>query len=458
MKRQIGRLGAVAAACAGVALFGCVSAEAQVTEVKCAAITASGSSLQNLAQTELWTTTWTASGFEKAIKEQRCENSVAITYTATSSGKGLGEWGSKEGVLKLGEAGNGKEELDGFVGTDVGPEGSATTGQIGRMDEAGKNATENNSVTAVPVAQSAISVIVSLPVGCKVKKKTEKGRVENKPLEEEYNMDAIPFSELIDNVGIETTGCAAVPALQIRETASGTTAGFKRYMNDLEPAVYGPFTETAEKSESATEWPELANKQATGNKTGGELAKKVYETPGTIGYADLADARKAGFVGVTPIEHTNSKSEKYYSIVLTVNNGGFESTGEYVNPEVVSNGEANCSKAAYPEPTEVGPNIDWSIAKQGNSTTATAGVYPLCTLTFDVAWEHYSYVKGENAAKVAVVYTQKETNTVYNYLKWVVSSEGGQSLAALKTDHFAPLSAKIKLEAEKGITSKNIKF
>ena len=301
-------------------------------------------------------------------------------------------------------------------------------------------------------------MIVSLPVGCKVKKKTEKGRIENKQLEEEYNADAIPFSQLIDNVGIEETGCGAVPALQARESASGTTAGFKRYLDDLEPAVYGPFTETAEKAESTTEWPELSNKHETGNKTGGELAKKVYETPGTIGYADLADARKAGFVGVTPVEHTNTNKEKYYSIVLTVNNGGIESTGEYVNPEVASDGAANCSKAAYPEPAEVGLNVDWSIAKQGNATVADSGAYPICTLTFDVAWQHYSYVKGENASKEAVVYTQKETNTVYNYLKWVVSSEGGQVLAPLAAGHFAPLPAKIKLEAEKGVISKNIKF
>lgn len=458
MKVKIGRLGAVLTACAGMALLGSVPAEAATTEVKCAAITASGSSLQNLAQTEVWTPTFSATGFEKVIKEQRCENSTTITYTATSSGKGLGEWGSKEGVLKLGEASNGKEELDAFVGTDVGPEGSATTGQIGHMDEAGKNATENNSVTTVPIAQSAISVIVSLPVGCKVKKKTEKGRIENKPLEEEYNTDAIPFDELIDNVGIETTGCTAVPAVQARESASGTTAGFKRYLDDLEPSVYGPFTETAEKAESTTEWPELSNKQETGNKTGGELAKKVYETPGTIGYADLADVRKAGFVGVAPQEHTNSKGEKYISIALTVNNGGIESAGEYVNPEVVATGEANCSKAAYPEPTEVGPNVDWSIAKQGNATIAATGVYPICTMTFDVAWEHYSYVKGENASKVAVAYTQKEANTVFNYLKWVASSEGGQLQSTLKTGHFAPLPAKVRLEAEKGVTSKNIKF
>ena len=96
--------------CAGMALFaGVPAADATTTAVKCAAITGSGSSLQTLAQTTVWTPTWSASGFEKGIKEQRCENSVAITYTATSSGKGLAEWGSKEGVLKLGEAGNGKK-------------------------------------------------------------------------------------------------------------------------------------------------------------------------------------------------------------------------------------------------------------------------------------------------------------------------------------------------------------
>lgn len=462
MRTRIERLGAAVAVCAGFALAASVPA-ADAAAVKCAPITGSGSSLQNLAQKEIWSPTWekaaagSKEGWEKEFGGQSCEAPTTVTYTATSSGKGLSEWGSKEGVVKLAEAGNGKEELDEFVGTDVGPEGSATTGQIGHMDEAGKGSTENNAVVAVPVAQSAVSVIVSLPVGCTLAKKNEKARIPNQQLEEEWNADAIGFDNLVTNVGIGVAGCEAVPTLEARETSSGTTAGFKRYLDDLEPAVYGPFTETAEKSESQTEWPELVNKHETGNKGGGELAKNVYETPGTIGYADLADARKAGFTGVTPHEHTNGNGEKYYSFFVQINNGGISSSSEWESPEFVSTGAANCSKASYPEPATVGPNVDWSIAKQGNATVGGTTAYSICTLTFDVAWQHYSFVKAEKANKEKVSYVSKQSNTVFDYLAWLVSTEA-QGQAALTSGHFAPLPAKIKQEAEKGVVSKNIKF
>lgn len=462
MKTRMERLGVVVAVCAGFALTASVPAASAAT-VKCAAITGSGSSLQNLAQKEIWSPTWEKAavgsneGWEKEFGAQKCETPASVVYTATSSGKGLAEWGAKEGIVKLAEAGNGKEELDSFVGTDVGPEGSATTGQIGHMDEAGKSSTENNAVTAVPVAQSAVSVIVSLPVGCALGKKNEKARISNQPLEEEWNTDTIGFDNLVTNVGIAVAGCESTPVLEARETASGTTAGFKRYLDDLEPAVYGPFTETAEKSESQAEWPELANKNEAGNKTGGELAKKVYETPGTIGYADLADARNAGFTGVTPHEHTNGKGEKYYSFFVQINNGGIGSTSEWESPEFISTGAANCSKASYPEPAEVAPNVDWSKAKQGNATVGGTTAYSICTLTFDVAWQHYSFVKAEKANKEKIAYTSKQSNTVFDYLAWLVSAEG-QGQAALTSGHFAPLPAKIRQEAEKGVVYKNLKF
>jgi|HubBroStandDraft_3_1064219.scaffolds.fasta_scaffold36326_1 hypothetical protein len=466
---RLGYLGVLAVACALAFAVGAPVASA--AEVECEAIKGSGSSLQNLAQIEVWGPTFEATGFthenaEKGNGEapfERCKATTKITYVATSSGKGLGSWGSKTAALTPAEAGNG-ESLDEFVGTDVGPEGTATTKQIGNMNTAGKTA-----VLTVPVAQSAITIMVSLPVGCNLTAATAKAWINNMQLQEEWNTNAINFANLVDNVGVEKiAACEVDPSLQARETSSGTTAGFKRYLDDLNHAVYGACTATAEEAESASCWPNLANKNEAGNSTGGKLAEEVFKTPGTVGYADLADARKAGFTGVVPTaKHKNGAGEEYYSFIVELNDDGNVASGTHWSSPEAANEAANCAvekhEATYPEPAEVKPNVDWSVAKQGNweagKEVPAKVVYPLCTLTFDVAWESYSAVAWKNAKTgVAEKYTNKETNTVFNYLSWVVNETGGQSLGALSTKHFAPLPAKTRKEAEKGIKAANLKF
>jgi ABC-type phosphate transport system substrate-binding protein len=470
---RIGRFGALVAVCTGVALTTGASA-ASAAEVSCANITASGSSLQNLAQKSLWIPEWEATGWNTLLLELVCKEKPKITYEPTSSGKGLAEWGSVNGKLTPAESFN-KEKLDAFVGTDVGPEGGpagleegmveAGT-QIANMDEAGKNAAkpaELNKVVTIPVAQSAIAVLVTLPEGCSV---TGTGSVVNMALWEVYDkaneFKKVNFLELTKGLTFTGTSCNNSVLPLARSTNSGTTAGFKRYLDDLEPAVYGTVTSNAVKSESFEEWP---NKpplpDEAGNGTGGELTKKVFETVGAngaIGYADLADARKNGFTAApgTPQKHTVGTKEVTSIILLVPNDGatlGSEGT-EDVSPEA-SGGGAHCSKAKYTEPKKVGPNIDWSRAKESNATSSEEGTYPLCTLTFDVAWLFYSYPEWENlVTKGKEKYTEAEFHTVSSYLHWIVAV--GNGLAGLKTDHFWPIPNLLLKEDEEGANMETI--
>lgn len=492
--RLLGRLSVLAVACAGGALaVGAPVASAETnSEVSCAAITASGSSLQNLAQKEVWTKDYTTTGWKVFNAEQdetlkpsesyeHCTSAPSITYEPTSSGKGLAEWGDG-GTLLPAESFN-KTHLDGFVGTDVGPEGaieSAAEGtveagtQIAEMDKAGEEfggSKTLNKVMAVPVATSAISVIVSLPVGCELTKSTTKAFMHIAKLWEVWDTDTVKYPALIGGSGVETTtACEVAPKLQAREVASGTTAGFKRYLDDLESVEFGPCTKTAAESESASCWPNASNKEESGNETGGELAKKVYETAGTIGYADLADAVKAGFgskeTSIADPEKHGAAGKEYYSFVVLMRNGTGTTAGEGSHEESpeVSNGGSNCEKATFPAPKKVGPNIDWSRARQSNSTTNTSTVYPLCTLTFDVAWEHYGFI--EEIAKnygTGGKADAETANTVFNYLRWIVTEgETGTTKTELEEKHFAPVpgtaTTGVLKEDREGVTVTNTKL
>jgi ABC-type phosphate transport system substrate-binding protein len=465
-----GRLGAILTACiVCLAALGAVASTASATEVECAAITASGSSLQNIAQKNVFIPEWEKApgeGWKTEHEKLKCKASAKIEYTATSSGIGLAEWGSKTGKIELKES-PGENKLDAFIGTDVGPEAKAASeggtpepkSQMGLMDEAGKSGSTNNKVVTVPIAQSAIAVIVSLPVGCTpMAVSTTSPEVTNKELQETWFKKGLNFLELLSNLELLGTPCDTEPDLQARSKPSGTTAGFKRYMNDLNEGNWKALVETAEKAEN-TEWPSGTKQlNATGpeeNDTGGHLALKVYDTPGTMGYADLADARNVGFTG-TATEHTNAKGEKYYSFFVLINNGpeGPGTLGVFEGPEA-NHGGSNCVKAEYPLPLTVGPDVDWSGAKQNNTAAGVAGVYPICTLTFDVAWQWYSLVTDPGTL---LKYTEAQEETVFNYLSWVVLENGGQALAGLATNHYAVLPKEVQKRAEKGITTTNIHF
>jgi hypothetical protein len=451
MRSRLGLVAVLAGAC--VAAASAVGAPAASALQTCGTINGAGSSLQGIAQNSVWIPgfTGTPGGWEGF-----CTKAPTITYTVTSSGKGMTEWGYEN--KKLGTA----EPFPAYIGTDVGPEGTETTGQIGNIDMAGEEGTTLNGVMAVPVAQSAVSVLVTLPASCFEATGAKKPRVTEKALEEEWFGHAVKAENLITDAKIKTGSCTVVPSLYARFSASGTTAGFKRWLSDLpstNKAAWEKATETAAKSES-NEWAEGGAKpteEVGGEKLekGSQLAKAAYEKPGTtgvIGYADLADAVSAGF-STTVTEHEVEKV-KYDSFVAEVQNNEYTSASpEYASPENTS--ESNCTGAEYKEAkpkNEVAPNIDWSNARQSNVISKSGSVknYPICTLTFDLAWRNYEYMKATKYPK-----DEETANTVLGYLKWIVGA--GQTTAKLTENHYGALPTAIDTKAVAGVTATNIK-
>jgi hypothetical protein len=458
MKTRLGCLIALVAASAALALAMSASA-AYAAEGECSNITGSGSSLQNIAQTSVW-----IPGFEaqKPHEPVACEAKLKepkVTYTATSSGKGLACWGASKGEIELKECGN-EKELDAYIDTDVAPEGPATTEgkQLFDLAKAGnQNSKEPNQVTAVPVAQSAVSVIVSLPEGCQPVTQAKKARVKDNELEQAWFSGQTKLSQL----KLAYVACQPIQTkeaiLYARSKASGTTAGFKRFLDQVKHSDWDNQVETAAKAESTT-WPSTGVQVANG--TGKEEAEKVYNTPNSMGYADLSDARAVGFTQ-TPTQHKNGQL-KYYSFIVEVQNKERQTEGPtYASPEISPEAEkqaegSNCLKAEYENlaALKVGPDQDWSKARQVKELEGTeGGTYPICTLTFDIAWQHYGFFKETESPFYKT--DLGTADTVLDYLSYIVS-EKTQKEEKLDKLHYAPLPAEVAEKSRSGVIKENI--
>jgi ABC-type phosphate transport system substrate-binding protein len=155
---------------------------------------------------------------------------------------------------------------------------------------------------------------------------------------------------------------------------------------------------------------------------GGALVEKVNATAGSIGYAATPDAK--------------AKAAK---VILAVQNNGqvAASEAEFASPFIGE--EANCLTTQYTVPVgarqkagEPAINVDWSQVF-GAHPAAGGEAYPLCTLTYDLAFRSYSLVPGTTKFKFV------NEVTVRDYLKEYVTAAAGQE--AMESNYYAPLPA-----------------
>ncbi|MGO8906106.1 MAG: hypothetical protein ACLQMH_10835 [Solirubrobacteraceae bacterium] len=245
---------------------------------------------------------------------------------------------------------------------------------------------------------------------------------------------------------IKSEGCSAPIKAQVRSSESGTSYAAKSYFNQIEPAVWKSLA-----TDAAT-WPEEGgvvreNLSTSGNETiknkkGSQLAENAAATPGSVGYADTADAAKGGGSTSRATESQRSspssatllevvangeaenltthakekvfevKSEPVKSIshqilYADVQNNGVKPTGEkgegakfalpLVEGGAIAN-EANCETAKLVGGDTSFPkhwNESWRgvLTSDPDAATVSSEVYPACAITFDIAWHHYRNVK-----------------------------------------------------------------
>jgi ABC-type phosphate transport system substrate-binding protein len=453
------------AACAGVTVAGGLigSSTAMATPVTCENVDASGSSLQNDAQNNLWIKAF------PSFSGSSCTSTPTITYTKTSSGAGLEEFGNGgSGFVTKEDPHAGSEVLDGYVGTDDAP----NAGDLGNAETA---ATEATLVElTIPVAQAPVAVILSLPVACSI---AENGRVniQNAYLDELWSgkvpaggsdPNSTPagqpyaantwgaFFALIGQAGVTDsgtgggTGCETPISLQVRSTASGTSYAFKSYLNQVDSTEWGQYASDYDF------WPATTDNE--GNASGGNLATDTAKRPGSVGYANTADAAgisETAFSGKA-VAVTDGGSASHQILWAQIQNNGKEVTGAgYGSPKAASGNIGNCA-TAKDTPSESGAPYSvtdsWSgvLASDPNATHDLGGnYYSICALTYDLSWKHYGgpglaayYNKGTTVEGIEA--------TVKAYLTFVTSSGAGEGQSLANNDYYSQLPTPLLPKAQ----------
>ncbi len=402
-------------------------------------ITGQGSSLQKLAQQEVW-----GPGFNTSTEAKACSGTQGskatpkVTYNSTGSGAGLKSWG-------VGKAEHNYEATNAFVGTDEAPNPTAKA----EIEENESTLTPKALLT-IPVLQAAVAVIVHLPENCVGTSTSNKGRLvlNNSTLEGIWRGTITKWSEITENGDkLSGTGCNPETAIQkvVRFDNSGTTHVFKKYLGLVNNSAF-PATNFAGESVGNRSWGEIAEGPENTTwptadavvrpaaKGGGEQVAKVAATASSIGYANLADARaNASFV---PPLGGVSKATFWTPIQ---NKGGEVYADPASNKEVAAKAEANCAKEVYTDGVNPFPPPNAQASWSEVTTKTEEAHYTICGLTFDLAFTNYSAFPGTSLG---------EATTVNNYLKYVTSTKGGQ--LAIKKHDYEPLVGTVLKEAVAG--------
>ncbi|HEY2141971.1 MAG TPA: substrate-binding domain-containing protein [Solirubrobacteraceae bacterium] len=413
---------ALGAACLGGGLLGIgtalVPATAAAGTLSCANITGSGSSLQKVAQINVFTTSFASTS---------CAKAPTITYTSTGSGAGLKEFGNGTEVLAPAESGN-KTSLDGYVGTDDAPTPAQT-------NEAGKAAGGGNQrELTIPVAEAPVAVLLHPPSACTI---TGTPNISNGVLDELWQDKFASWQAFLTAAGISATGTCTEPVtLVVRQDNSGTSYVFKSYLNQFDSAVWQPY------ANDFTTWPDLITHAAT--KGGSGEVAEVKAKEGSVGYAATADAH-AGAFGVYP------NASKGYFWAEVQNNGTAALGATYADPANGSNG--NCPTAVTPAGTPTAPG-DWFGVLASNPKISTAagfviGQYSLCGLTYDLAWKDYSLIGSYGSAPAPV----EVGNAASDFLTYVTSQ--GQSALATAGQYYSALPMPVQKVAQETATEVN---
>ena len=472
-RRRLATLAACVGTTAALAALG--SAGTALASVTCRAPGyASGSSFQKTALLSVYLT---SAGWGAHSNCATAPTSSTITYTPTSSGAGLEEFGNSVGHFlpekdptafgsATGTKDTGGQVLDWFVGTDDAP----TPRELGEAALAAGTLHSQKAEITIPIAQGPVAVMLSLPAGCKLAAGSAVD-LNNATLPQLWEGTAAASGE--DPGGIQPqggyaintwgaffaqlgyskitsgtptsgqfldeggpTGCGQEITPQVRSTSSGTSFAFKSYLSQVNSAVWTGFTG------DAPTWPHSgvveSDRKTAGtetevlfNETGGNLVKNTAANPGSVGYAATSDAASAGNGGFTNAaapstfstgaEGTHSTSHQI--LWAEVQNNGTETEGEtYEDPLLPASSIGNCETTKV-LPAEEGFPYSYTdswyglLASDPNiSAEASPSDYPICALTYDLVFHHYSNKHLFGATETA----HEVANTVHDLFEYII--------------------------------------
>ncbi len=374
-----------------------------------------GSSLQFEAQV-VWDPAFNAN-------KAGCPLPEKIEYIKSSSGKGLAKWKTEK---LFGEIG--------FVGTDNTVNATEKSEVEAEVDPG-----QASKVLTIPVLQGAVAIPVNLPANCKATSSVAAGRLalDQSTLEGIFKGDITTWKQVTEAPGtgnkLEDEGgtCETESPISVvvRKDKSGTTHIFKKFLNEIDPAVLTTeagsrtWAQLAEGDEADNlGWPTAAKVVHAAEESGTGLLKEVAAKPGSIGYANLADARNVangGFTGQSPqrfwVELEASHKEKKGEIKSR------KYTDPATNGDVAASAESNCKKTVYRD--EGGTFPPPSAEAPWNEVTAstTSKTYALCGLTYDLVLTNYSAYATHGG-------NEKEAQVVKDFEEFVLSKKGGETV------------------------------
>jgi hypothetical protein len=395
----------------------------------------SGSSLQKVAQ-GVWDPIWGA-----------IPPPLTMTYSASSSGIGLAEFGDATdgsspscgaaGTLNLAcdptadngaTNGFGKPVLDAVVGTDDPPTAAENTSAATAAGGGVRQIT-------IPVTQAPVALLFSLPTGITAGAGS-KLNLKTTVVQELWD-DTIPATS--DGYPMNTWGAvleaagwrkvAAAPRTgqftdaggatggdqtitrQVRSKGSGTTYTFKGFLFLTGDANY-PLTLAVDDPT----WPGTVPVNPDTNTSGGTLVANTAAAPGSTGYANLADAETATSPGFGPTPTTTTAGGTAHQILFAYVQDNFPAPigqkPQFQAPGTVggtaniyTGGLINTKGGIGTAGCPIGPHTGvgcWSapgtFGSWGGTLPADPDVfndskgtnaYPIVAGTYDLAWSQY---------------------------------------------------------------------
>jgi len=307
------------------------------------------------------------------------------------------------------------------------------------IDLGSKPGEDSGLIRQIPVAGTSIVPLVHFPSGCGIpaKEATSDGRfvVSNAKLEQAYAGQIATWGELLPDI---ESSCATLPIVRVVPASpEGSTFVFKQWLAKVAPSLGW------EESESLpnTAWPNDSGATATVRAEEGEEgeAEEVIGTSGSIGFSGLPVARAFEFGHFSPENPLHGTSGLFW---LSLENGAGQRTEPTRDPRSGADNVkgANCDSPTFnytPSGYDTTATPVWRVVSAAGSKTG----WPICTLTYDLAWDDASTVFGNTAENEA------QQRTVKDYLAYVLGAAGQQE--AREADYSALPSA-ILADAQDG--------
>jgi hypothetical protein len=406
-----------------------------------------------------------------------------ITFTASTSGNGFNEFGNSSGTLGLGKGydkvADLAGQLDAYVAVDSGPTGPLTTSGT-NLYEANK-ASGTDEIT-VPVAQTPLDILLSLPANLTLNSGTEV-KLSNQLVSNLF-AGTVPSQTGVNAGYTENTwGAFLVDAglngdftdsdsagdttikIEVRKEGAGTTLNLKQYLFYVDSELGGgPWESPIKEDETACngtdEWPTTATTEpcTAGNSTDADEVLAVDANPGTVGYATAGDAASnpdlAGHspkvFTSTPVESTDppsvdgTASAEHQILYAEVQDDGTEAASHFADPEVSgSPGKPNIYTESNIQVNSSGSGVgNWIVPFTGVSTFNPEGTwsgtrasdpdvfdetgdeyYPIVAVAYDLSWANFSATKLVEEAN----YTSEAGVTAQEFLKYATTLSEGQT-------------------------------